>query len=200
MIRDKGSQAPTFNSDGHDLNRFSGRLNAFLELVGFFQSGVLRGRPPQLAARVNRKSNTAWGWLYKDKEPERPTLEAIVETGLVDYQQQWGKTFDFQKSVGWLSNGGDWCPFLATDISGADESREIEPFLAARITIAAHIHAQTMGIPDIVDFLGDNAINELISTVAEVARAKKSDNIDEGLVEVLLRRSVARKKAELVSS
>jgi hypothetical protein len=76
----------SFNQEARDLDTFSGRLNALVDLTGKYVS-MADGRVAQLAQKFDVSRTISHFWLNTNKIPKRIQLAALVEGLLTDIKE-----------------------------------------------------------------------------------------------------------------
>lgn len=147
-----------FNKARHNLDTFSGRLNALLDLAGSY-SEPKEGRRQEFADEFGLKRSSAGNYLYRDLIPKRSILEGIVEDLLVKINGQ----HSVQEICAWLTYNVH-NPFTGDD--------KVSEKLVIKIHGAIQIVGSLMGEPDVLDRLNVDTI----ATISQNVHSKFSAN------------------------
>ncbi len=172
-----------FNQEARDLDGFSGRLNALVDLTGKYGS-LPEGRVAQLAQKFDVSRTTMHFWLNTNKMPKRSQLSALVEGLLIDIKEP---AVSLESVKAWLEYGSAVPnPFLGAETATSQEINAVYRTLFAK--------AKAMGITDMDSLLSESDSDHIIRTALEVMlKTSPPRSPDPDLIGRLLEKAIQKK-------
>lgn len=170
----------TFNEFDHDLNTFSGRLNAILDFVDHYPP-VNQGRSRELAIEFSCSKSSARVWLLHNHIPTQRQLRQIIETSLSKIKSN----LTIDTVIGWVTYGQAVpCPFTEPEMGAIpiDFSAQL-----AKITIIAFNEAEKCGISNFCQTLGEEGLEEIYRKAISGALKSKDKTISPKTIRSLIK-------------
>ena len=170
-----------FNREQRDLETFSGRLNALIDLTGKFVS-LADGRVAQLAKKMGASRAGVHLWLNSNIKPRRNQLATLVEGLLISINAN----VSLESVMAWLEYGSAvHNPFLNPLVSDTQEM--------GAIFIAMLSEARKLGIVGIDGQLSESDSNEIIRITLDAMLKTPPPRVpDLQLIQSLLRKYTKR--------